>query len=449
MQTIRELSRQLATGQTSARALSEAALARIEDPAGEGSRAFTKVYRDAALAEAEASDRLRTAGIVPSPLAGIPVSIKDLCDVAGETTLAGSTVRRGAPPAERDAPVLARLRAAGAVIVGRTNMTEFAMGTLGLNPHYGDAANPWDRATRRIPGGSSSGAAVSVSDGMAVAALGTDTAGSVRVPAGLCGLAGFKPTARRVPTEGLFPLSHTLDSAGPLAPSVDCCAIVDAVFAGEAPWQPKPFPLRGLRIGVLKTLVQDGMDDAVSTAFEAALRTLAAAGALVQEMEIPSVARLPELNSRGGFSAAEAYWLHCETLATKREQYDPHVASRILRGAEVSAADYLDLQQARRELRAEADAITPAWDIVALPTTPIVAPPIAGLEVAENWSRTAGLLLRNSLVANFLDRCALTVPCHVPGEAPVGLMLMGETMADRRVLEIGVAVEAALAARHG
>src|SRR6476661_5295344 len=230
---ILQLAADLAAGRTSSRKLTDEAIARIEDPKGEGSRAFMKVYKQQAIAAADASDAQRKAGLVPGPLAGIPVSIKNLCNVAGETTLAGSKALDDAPPAKADAPVVARLRAAGAVIVGSTNMSEFAFSGVGINPHYGTPGNPWDR--KRIPGGSSSGAAVSAADGQCVVAIGTDTGGSVRIPSALCGLVGFKPTQKRVPLDGAFPLSTTLDSIGPLANSVACCAITDAIMAGEEP----------------------------------------------------------------------------------------------------------------------------------------------------------------------------------------------------------------------
>src|SRR5215469_9067384 len=234
--TLRDLAAELAAGRTTSRALTEAALARIADPGGEGRRSFTRVYETAALATADAQDRLRGAGILLSPLAGLPVSVKDLFDVAGEATTAGSVALKDAPPAVADAPIVRRLRAAGAVIVGKTNMTEFAYSGVGINPHYGTPGNPYDRA--RVPGGSSSGAAVSVVDGCAAVAIGTDTGGSVRIPAALCGLVGFKPTQRRVPRDGAVPLSTTLDSIGPLARSVEDCAIVDAILAGEEPVVP-------------------------------------------------------------------------------------------------------------------------------------------------------------------------------------------------------------------
>src|SRR5690349_24901824 len=274
--TIQQLAADLAAGRTTSRALTEQALGRIADPKGEGGRAFIKVWRDQALAAADASDGQRKAGLVPSPLAGIPVSIKNLCNVAGEATLAGSKALDDAPAAEEDAPVVARLRAAGAVIVGSTNMSEFAFSGVGFNPHYGTPGNPADR--KRVPGGSSSGAAVSVGDQMAVVALGTDTGGSVRIPSAVCGLTGFKPTARRVPIDGVVPLSTSLDSIGPLANSVECCAIVDAVFAGERVAVPEPVPLAGLRFGVPRQFVMDELDPVVETAFERACRALVAKG---------------------------------------------------------------------------------------------------------------------------------------------------------------------------
>ena len=444
MQSLAEIADDLAAGRTTSRALTEAALARIDDPAGEGARAFIKVYHEAALECAKASDQARAHGIVPSPLAGIPVSIKDLCDVAGEVTLAGSSVRQDAEAATKDAPAVARLRAAGAVITGRTNMVEFAMGAPGTNAHYGTPKNAWDRATGRIPGGSSSGAAVSVTDGMAAVALGTDTAGSVRIPAALCGLAGFKPTARRVPTEGIYPLSRTLDSVGPLAPTVACCALVDAVFAGAAPPELTPRPLQGLRLAVPKYLVFDDVDDTVGAAFQAALSKLSAAGARITKIDFAELARMPAINRIGGFSTAEAYALHRTVLDRAGNQYDQIVAARIRAGEAWTAADYLDLIDIRADMMAAANRISAPFDAIVMPTLPVIACAIADVEDAEAWATTGRLLLRNTLVSNFLDRCALTVPCHDQGAAPVGFTMMGESMGDRRLLEIGLAVEACI-----
>ena len=256
--TLPVLAANLAAGRTTSRTLIEEALARIADPAGEGRRTFVKVYADAARVAAEAQDRLRAAGYVASPLAGLPVSIKDLFDVAGEVTLAGSRALDDAPPATADAPIVARLKAAGAVIIGRTNMTEFAFSGVGINPHYGTPGNPRDRSL--IPGGSSAGAPVSVADRMAAVAIGTDTGGSVRIPAALCGLVGFKPTQYRVPRDGATPLSTTLDSIGSIGVSVACCALTDAVMAGEPPEVPPAVPPDVLRFGVPKTVMFDDLE---------------------------------------------------------------------------------------------------------------------------------------------------------------------------------------------
>ena len=442
--TILQLAADLAAGRTTSRKLTEAALARIEDPKGEGKRAFIKVYKPQALAAAEASDALRKAGIVPSPLAGLPVSIKNLCNVAGETTLAGSTALDDAPPAKDDAPVVARLRAAGAVIVGSTNMSEFAFSGVGANPHYGTPGNPADR--KRVPGGSSSGAAVSVGDQMAVAALGTDTGGSVRIPASVCGLTGFKPTARRVPIDGVVPLSTSLDSIGPLANSVECCAIVDAVFAGEPIAVPAAAPLAGLRFGIPKQIVMNDLDPIVATAFERACKQLAAKGAKVEQVDLPQLNELPAINAKGGFAASEAYAWHHKLIARRGNMYDPFVHPRIMRGKEMSAADYIDLLHARADLQKRVSAVTENYDAVVMPTCAITAPTLQEVSTPEGFTKKNLLLLRNTTIGNFLDRCAISLPCHAAGELPVGFSLMGEAMADKRLLALARSVAPAVAA---
>ncbi len=442
--TIVQLAADLAAGRTTSRQLTEEALARIEDPRGEGGRAFIKVWRTQALAAADASDLQRKAGLVASPLDGLPVSIKNLCDVAGETTLAGSRALDETPPARADAPVVARLRAAGAVIVGSTNMSEFAFSGVGFNPHYGTPGNPADRA--RVPGGSSSGAAVSVADRMAVAALGTDTGGSVRIPAAVCGIVGFKPTARRVPIDGVVPLSTSLDSIGPLANSVECCAIVDAVFAAEPVSVPEPMPLGGLRFAVPKHFVMDEIDPVVARAFERALKALAAKGVRIDHIDLPQLNELSTINAKGGFAASEAYAWHRELIARRHNDYDQFVAPRILRGKEMSAADYIDLVGRRADLQRRVSAITSTYDAVVMPTCAIVAPTLDEISTAEGFTRKNLLLLRNTSVGNFLDRCGISLPCHGAGELPVGFMLMGEAMADRRVLAMARSVAPAVAA---
>lgn len=435
----------LAAGRTTARSLLEGCLEKALDPAGEGARVFLKVHADAARAAADGIDRLRAAGAAPSPFAGIPISVKDLFDVAGDVTTAASKVLADAPPATRDAPAVARLKAAGFVVIGRTNMTEFAYSGVGLNPHYGTPRNTWDRPNARIPGGSSSGAAISVTDGMAFMGLGTDTGGSCRIPAALNGIVGFKPTARRIPTEGVVPLSTTLDSIGPLAATVADCAAVDAVLAGEPPAPLRSMPVAGLRLSVPQTLVLDGLDGAVAAAFRAALDRLSIAGARVADIPLRELGELPALNDKGGISAAEAYAWHRRRLADRADLYDPRVRRRILWGKDQSAADYLDLLRARADLIARVDELTEAVDALVLPTTPIVAPPIADLARDEDYTRINMTMLRNTSVVNLLDRCAISLPCHRAGEAPVGLMLVGRTGDDRRLFSLAQGVEEALA----
>src|SRR5437868_5907631 len=308
MWTVTQLSRDLENRKTTSRELVEQALSRIADPAGEGKRAFIKVYAQSARAEADYADRLRESGVRRSPVDGLPVSLKDLYDVAGDVTRAGSKVFE--KRATSDAAAVARLRAAGAVFIGRTNMVEFAFGGVGLNPHYGTPKNPWDRRTGRVPGGSSSGAAVAQAEGMCVMALGSDTRGSIRAPAALCGVTGWKPTARRVPREGAFPLSFTLDSIGPLANSVDCCASYDAVLAGEPSGELSRLDVKGLRLLLPRSSALADLDRAVEHAFDGALKRFARLGARVDEKPVPAFDRQAEYFKGGGYAGAEAYYIH-------------------------------------------------------------------------------------------------------------------------------------------
>ncbi len=443
---IAALARDLAEGRTTSRGLVEEALARVADANGEGGRVFTLVHAQGALAAADASDRLRKQGVVPSPLAGLPVSIKDLFDIAGDVTTAGSKILRERPPAGADAVAVARLRAAGAVVIGRSNMTEFAFSGIGINPHYGTPANPYERASRRIPGGSSSGAAVSVSDRMAAFALGTDTGGSVRIPAALCGIAGFKPTAARVPREGAFPLSTTLDSVGPLAPTVACCAAVFQVLAAEEPRPLEPAALGGMRLGIPKNYMLEDLDVEVREAFESALPRLSRRGAKIVDIVVPEFDEAARANAGGGISPPEAYAVHRRWIERERD-IDPRVLERILRGGSVTAADYIDLLATRAHLmkrfaRANYDDV----DALIMPTVPRIAPAIEGLERNPETFRLAnGKMLRNTSPVNFLDGCALTLPIHAPRTAPVGLMVVGFAGEDERVLSAGLAIESALA----
>jgi len=445
LRPIAALAQELAAGKTTSRKLVEAALARIADAGGEGGRVFTKVHAQGALLAADASDRLRKEGVVPSPLAGLPVSIKDLFDIAGDVTTAGSKILRDAAPATEDAVAVARLRAGGAVIIGRSNMTEFAYSGVGINPHYGTPANPYDRGRRRIPGGSSSGAAVSVADGMAAFALGTDTGGSVRIPAALCGIAGFKPTLARVPLAGAFPLSTTLDSVGPLAPTVACCATVFQILAGEPPRSLDPAALTGLRLGVPKNHMLEDLDIEVMEAFDSAIQRLARRGGKIVELAVPEFDEAAKANVGGGISPPEAYAVHRKWIEREQE-FDPRVLERILRGGFVLAADYIELLATRARLMRRFTRANYAIDVMVMPTVPRIAPPMEGLERNPDSFRLAnGNMLRNTSLINFLDGCALTLPIHRAKEAPVGLMVVGFSGEDERVLSAGLAIEAALA----
>src|SRR5262245_55442476 len=443
MWTVAQLAQELATGKTTSRALVETALARIADPKGEGGRAFLKVYADTARAEADAADRLRAAGIVRSPVDGLPISAKDLYDVAGDVTRAGSRVL--AIEAKADAPTIARLRAAGAILVGRTNMVEFAFGGLGLNPHYGTPRNPWDRKTGRVPGGSSSGAGVAAADGISVMALGSDTRRSVRIPAALNGVAGFKPTARRVPRAGAFPLSHTLDSIGPLARTAAWCAAYDAILAGEPDAALPALPVKGLRLMLPRSSALHDLDAQVGKTFEATLSKLARAGAIVTEVAMPAFDRQDRYFRGGGYAGAEAAAIH-RPWTNRIGEYDPRVGKRIAMGNDIPAPELVELGFVRAAYIREVEPAAAPFDAIVMPTVPCVAPTIAEVDASDDaYFKWNARVLRNAGLINFLDGCAVTVPCHEPGGGPVGLMVSGIAMSDRRTLAVAVALEQALA----
>lgn len=419
----------------------EQALERIADQAGEGARACLTVYADSARAAADAADQRQRAGNSLGPLDGVIVSIKDLFDIAGEPTRAGSTLLADAPPATADAPVVTRIKQAGAVIVAKTNMSEFAFTGVGANPHYGSPGNPADRS--RVPGGSSSGAAVAVADGMCDIGIGTDTGGSVRIPAALCGLVGFKPTKSRVPTDGAFPLSPTLDSIGPIAATVEACARADAVLTGEEPWEIEPASLSGLRIGIPQGLPLKDLDDTVSTRFANALDRLDGSGVALSEERIDLFDEMQRVNRIGTIATVEAWRDHRQRIASFGADYDPIVRDRILLGRAVSPRDYAAMLRDRAALVEAMDERLAGLDALVLPTTPIVAPTIAEVSTEEGFQRANRLLLRNTAIGNFFDLTAISLP--IPGGAlPVGLMLMARRCTDRRLLHIAAGVERTL-----
>lgn len=411
----------------------EAARAAAESPACR--HAFLSTRYDAALREAPQAR---------GPLAGLPLSVKDLFDEAGAVTTAGSVALDGGAPATADALAVARLKAAGAVVVGRTNMTEFAFSGVGVNPHFGTPANPADPATPRIPGGSSSGAAVSVATGAAAIGLGSDTGGSIRIPAALCGIVGFKNTARLTPLAGAYPLSGTLDTVCAMTRGVRESILVHEALADRRVARDER-PLSAWRLAVARTQMQDGLDATVARAFERALSSLRAAGARIDEIPLAQIADLGTIQATGGFAAAESYATHRPLLAAEGSRYDPRVRVRIERGAHMKAWEYLDLQRARAAWIAEVGQALAGYDAVLSPTVPIVAPAIAevapGDERDENFFRINALLLRNTSVVNMLDGCALSLPCHVAGELPVGLMVWHGALRDDTILNLSLQVE--------
>lgn len=439
--TLATLAADLASGATSARKLVEGCLAKIADATGEGQRVFLHVDSDAALDAADAMDRLRKAKAAPSPFAGIPVSIKDLFDIKGQVTRAGSRALEDSAPADSDATVVARLRRAGFIVIGRTNMTEFAYSGIGINPHYGTPKSAWNRSVGHVPGGSSSGAAVSISDQMAFGALGTDTGGSCRIPAAFNGIVGFKPTQARVPLDGGVPLSFSLDSFGPLARSVACCAVLDAVLADEKVQPLRPRAVKGMRLAVPTTVALDDLDDAVAKAFERALETLSRAGALIERIEVPEFNDVGVMNAKGGFAAAESYAWHRYLLTSKGDVYDPRVSVRILRGEGISAADYIDILNARRSFIARTETRIAPYGALVLPTTANTPPVIADLADDKAFATQNLRALRNCSLINTLDGCAISLPANREGEVPVGLMLAAAGGSDRRILELAAGME--------
>jgi Asp-tRNA(Asn)/Glu-tRNA(Gln) amidotransferase A subunit family amidase len=426
----------LLAGQTTTATEIERAIATAQAPAC--SHAFVQTDFDGARAQATAADPAR------QPLAGLAVSVKDLFDIAGQVSRAGSTVLADAPPAQMDAVAVARLRAAGAALIGRTNMTEFAYSGVGVNPHYGTPANAATTDLPRVPGGSSSGAAVSVAAGAAFVGLGSDTGGSIRIPAALHGIVGFKNTQRLVPLDGTVPLSFTLDTACAMTRSVRDAIAVHEILAARRVVRSRA-PLSQYRLAVVPQVMFDGVDATVARAFERTLQRLRAAGARITELPLPQLGELAGLQASGGFAAAESYAWHRRLLRDKAAQYDPRVRTRIERGAAISAADYIELLQTRRDWIARTEQALQGVDAVLSPTVPLVAPPLAGVLPGagqdDAFFRINGLLLRNPSVVNMLDGCALSLPCHAPDELPVGLMVWHGALRDDVILNIAQQIE--------
>ena len=430
---------------TSARERLEAALGRIDDPKGEGARACLTVYRDQAKAAADAADARAKAGVSLGPLDGTILSIKDLFDVAGEVTRVGSKVfAEEGKPATADAPVVRRLRAGGAVVVAKTNMSEFAYTGIGANPHFGTPGNPADR--KRVPGGSSSGAAVAAADGMCEIAIGTDTGGSCRIPGALCGIVGYKPSRQRIPTTGAFPLSYSIDSIGPIARSVEACARADAVMANETYVPLEPVSLNGLRIGVVVGYLIENLDETVDLKFSDAVARLNKAGAHLSEEKLSLLDDMAQVNSKGGVQPAEAFSIHRDLLSQRADAIDPNVQVRLERARTVSAADYIDMVRERARLIRSMDDRIADVDVLAWPTTPMVAPTMQEVAAPDEFARKNAMLLRNTVIVNFFDLCAISVPIPRGSGLPAGFMLVARNGQDQRLFRIAAAIERLFAA---
>lgn len=430
---------------TSARERLDSALARIDDPKGEGARACLTVYREQARAAADAADARAKAGVSLGPLDGAIVIIKDLFDVAGEVTRVGSKVlAEEGKPAAADAPVVRRLRAGGAVILAKTNMSEFAYTGIGANPHFGTPGNPADRT--RVPGGSSSGAAIAAADGMCEIAIGTDTGGSCRIPSALCGIVGYKPSRQRIPTTGAFPLSYSIDSIGPIARSVEACARADSVMSNETYVPLEPTPLAGLRLGVVQGYPFENLDETVGKRFPDAITKLSRAGARISEEKLSLLDDMAQVNSKGGVQPAEAFAIHRDLLSRRAEAIDPNVRVRLERARNISAADYIDMVRGRAHLIRLMDERIADVDVLAWPTTPMVAPTMQEVAAADDFARKNAILLRNTVIVNFFDLCAISLPVPREGGLPTGLMLVARNGQDQRLFRIATAVERLFAA---
>lgn len=392
---------------------------------------FTRLYlNEARRAADEADERHRTSSLL-GPLDGAVVTIKDLFDVAGEATTAGSTMLRQAPPAMSDAVVVDRLRRAGAVIFGKTNMTEFAYSGVGINPHWGTPGNAL--SPDRIPGGSSSGAGVSVALGIADIAIGSDTGGSVRVPASLNGVVGFKPTAARIPTTGAFPLSYSLDSIGPIADSVQSCMDADAVMAGQIYRSAAGRPIAGSRVAVLSAFLEE-VEPQVELAFDASLRALESAGASLCTADFHGpISEMREILAAAPIVPVEAAQIHAHRLKAWSADFDPSVLRKIKRGFDISGPDYLHAIRRRHALIFAMDAQFGSYDYLVAPTTSMVAPLLSDVASSTSFDDVNAMLLRNTGFANFFDLCAISIPMPIH-PMPAGIMLIGRRYHDHDLL---------------
>jgi aspartyl-tRNA(Asn)/glutamyl-tRNA(Gln) amidotransferase subunit A len=440
--TAADLARKLRKGQADAVEVAEDAFSRIA-AVGDGA-IFVETLKNRAMAEARAARKRLKDGAPASLLDGVPIAWKDLFDLKGRVTTAGSVVLKGDPPAMRDAALVAAGKAAGLVSIGCLNMTEFAYSGIGLNPHYGTPRNPHDRQVHRSPGGSSSASGVVVAAGIVPLAIGTDTGGSIRIPASFNGVVGYKSSTGHYPMDGVFPLSKSLDTLGPLAHSVEDCVLADAVLRGLKKPQVRASAPKGLRILVPETVVFDGCEEAVARNFEASLSRLAKAGAKVRRMKMPLLQEILDLiAARGHVLGAEALAVHWNRVkGADAARMDARVVKRILMADKMTAVDLVLFMEARKRMIAAAEAMMEDA-LIAFPTTPHVAMPIAPLEADHDvFFRNNAKTLRNTMLGNFLDWCGVSIPNGTDANGmPTAFLLSGAHGQDARVLSIALGAE--------
>ncbi|HEY5204163.1 MAG TPA: amidase family protein [Roseiarcus sp.] len=439
-----EIGRLIATGSLDPVEVAEFFLDRIERDRGNPS--FILVTRKRALEEAEASRKRRREGRAAGPLDGVPIAWKDLVDMAGERTTAGSALYAESPPKERDAPIVANLAGAGMVALGKTNLSEFAFSALGLNPHFGTPRNPRDPATPRIAGGSSSGAAVAVAGGLAPCAIGSDTGGSIRAPASFCGIVGFKTSEGRIDKQGVFPLSRTLDTIGPMAHTVEDCVLIDMALRGQSHTPVRPLDLSGVEFVVPDKSGIDDAEPAVAANLEETLKRLAAAGAKMTSRPIPQIGAMRALSAQyGSFVAIEAYAEHRAIFdSPDAQRMDRRVLKRAL-GGRVPERDALNLQRGREELIAGLTGELKGALLV-LPATPMTAPALAPLEGDDELFRVVNLrAIHYTFLGNLLRMCGLALPSGTDAAGlPTGVQFLAPAGDDDRLLSIGLSMESAL-----
>ena len=440
-----ELGHKLRKGKADPVELVEEVFARI-DAVGD-TAIFTETLKPRALTEAKAARKRLKAGTPASLLDGVPIGWKDLFDLKGRVTTAGSVVLKSAEPATRDAALVAAGAAAGLVSIGCLNMTEFAYSGIGLNPHFGTPRNPNGSGPARAPGGSSSASGVVVAAGILPLSIGTDTGGSIRIPAAFNGVVGYKSSTGHYPMDGVFPLSKTLDTLGPFAHSVEDCVLADAVLRGLGKPKAKPATVKGLQLLVPETVVFDGCEDAVRENFDAAIARLRKAGVKVKRIKLPVLQEVLDLiAAHGHLLGAEALAVHWDRVkGPDAARMDARVVKRILLAEKMTAVDLVHVLEERQRMIAETEALI-GDALLAFPTTPHVAMPIAALEADHDvFFANNAKTLRNTNLGNFLDWCGVSIPTGVDkDEMPTGFLLSGMHGRDTAMLSAALTLETSI-----